>query len=111
LIFEQNNELDIQRHRLREANEDLEKRVAERTHDLAAQNRRLTEYAFMHAHVLRAPISRIRGLMHLLPLTQDAAEEHKIRQMLTDCMNELDEAARTISQKLNEAASASSPPG
>ena len=110
LIFDQNQELGLQRQRLRESNEELEKRVFDRTKDLEEQNKRLTEYAFMHAHVLRAPISRIRGLMHLLPLTKDESEEKKIRLMLTESMTELEEAVRTISEKLEEAPKTNLPP-
>ena len=102
LIFAQNCELDAQRNRLHQANEELEKRVAARTRDLELQNKKLTEYAFFHAHILRAPISRIRGLIHLLTLTTDVQEEKKVRGLLNESVEELENAARSINEKLEQ---------
>lgn len=102
LIFAQNCELDAQRNRLHQSNEELEKRVAARTHDLELQNKKLTEYAFFHAHILRAPISRIRGLIQLLTLTTDAQEEKKVRGLLNESVEELENAARSINEKLEQ---------
>jgi hypothetical protein len=100
VIRNQNEELNQQRDILHDQNQELEKRVAERTQVLVAQNERLTEYAFMHSHVLRAPISRIRGLINLLVLTKDQDEDQKVRVMLSESMAELDDATRSINERL-----------
>lgn len=100
LIDKQNQELNLQRQKLREQNVELEKRVALRTLSLQEQNQKLTEYAFMHAHVLRAPISRIRGLINLLRHTNDSDEDLRVRNLIKKSMDELDEATRSITDKL-----------
>lgn len=100
IILEQNKQLDETRLKLEQTNNQLENRVRERTMELMEQNGRLTEYAFFHAHVLRAPVSRIRGLLNLmnLPITQE--EEAMVRDMLTQTMKELDETIRVMNDKL-----------
>jgi signal transduction histidine kinase len=100
LIDKQNQELNEQRQKLRDQNIELEKRVALRTLSLQEQNQKLTEYAFMHAHVLRAPISRIRGLINLLRHTNDPDEDLRVRNLMEKSMHELDEATRSITDKL-----------
>jgi len=67
---------------------------------LLEQNLRLTEYAFFHAHVLRSPVSRIRGLLNLLNLPIDPEEEKKIRGMLVQSMKELDDTIHMMNDKL-----------
>lgn len=100
VILEQNKQLDETRLKLEQTNNQLENRVRERTMELLEQNGRLTEYAFFHAHVLRAPVSRIRGLLNLLnlPITQE--EEAMVRNMLSQTMKELDDTIRVMNDKL-----------
>ena len=47
-------------------NEMLEDRVRQRTIELENKNKRLSEYAFINSHMLRAPVSRILGLINLI---------------------------------------------
>lgn len=52
-------------------NQSLELRVAERTNELATRNEQLEKYAFKHSHELRAPLSRLMGLIELLKMEED----------------------------------------
>jgi len=102
VIRQQNEELAAQQELLQSNNQELERRVDERTQVLKEQNARLTEYAFMNAHILRAPICRIRGLVSLFEVTDNPGECHKIRELISTQMKELDEAVSSIGQKLEE---------
>lgn len=97
-IVDQNRQHSEARLKLELTNNELEARV--RTMELLEQNLRLTEYAFFHAHVLRAPVSRIRGLLNLLNLPIDVEEEKKIRDMLAQSMKELDDTIHMMNDKL-----------
>ena len=99
-IFHQNKQLSETRLKLELVNNELEARVQTRTQELLEQNIRLTEYAFFHSHVLRAPVSRIRGLLGLLNLPMEPEEEKKIRELLVQSMKELDDTIRIMNDKL-----------
>jgi signal transduction histidine kinase len=101
-ITVQNQQLEKQQRQLEDLMVKLEEKVIARTLVLKEQNERLTEYAFFNSHILRAPVSRIRGLVNLLGLTIDKEEENKIRGLLSDSMNELDQAIIAINSKLEE---------
>ena len=44
----------------------LEEIVNNRTNEINERNRELSEFAFVNAHMLRAPLTRIMGLTSLL---------------------------------------------
>jgi len=83
-------------------NHALEKRVEDRTRELSDRNEKLSEYAFMIAHILRAPLSRIRGLLNLSQISDDHEDAHKIKRFLEDSAKELDAAVHSISEKLSD---------
>lgn len=99
-ISEQNKELEFQRKALEELKQDLEIKVLARTNRLVEQNNKLREYTFFNSHILRAPISRIRGLVNLLTLKIDQQEEKHVRKLLGESMDELDQAVKSINNKL-----------
>jgi GAF domain-containing protein len=82
-------------------NEELEKRVAERTHTLEQQNIQLNEYAFINSHLLRAPLSRILGLAHLITDSNDTTDASITQALISSC-DELDNIIRKISELLYE---------
>jgi hypothetical protein len=84
---------------LQELNKNLEQRIMERTEQLLYQNQKLTEYTFVNAHKLRAPVSSILGLINLLE--QNDRDEHDIIvEHLKTCSEQLDTITRQISRSL-----------
>jgi tetratricopeptide (TPR) repeat protein len=83
-------------------NKNLEARIAERTSQLTVQNQRLTEYTFINAHKLRAPVASILGLINLVH--QVAPEEREgILTHLKTCGDQLDSIIREVSRNLEAA--------
>ena len=64
-IIVQNNLLTLKQQEILELNEQLEGKVKQRTEQLELRNRLLEEYAFYNAHVLRAPLCSLQGLVGL----------------------------------------------
>jgi PAS domain S-box-containing protein len=58
------------------------------------QNEKLREISWMQSHVIRAPLSRIMGLLPLL--TIEDPEQQQIHDFLISSANELDETIRNI---------------
>lgn len=85
-------------------NRELESKVELRTKMLKEQNAKLMEYAFVNAHVLRAPVSRILGLVNLLikSETPRPREDQEIIQHLNESSKELDSVVRNLSVTLQE---------
>jgi signal transduction histidine kinase len=102
LISAQNEKLELQQRELGELTTQLEEKVKERTYQLEAQNQRLREYVFFNSHVLRAPVSRIQGLINLLKHPLDREEERKITGLIDESMKELDTAIRSANENLEQ---------
>jgi tetratricopeptide (TPR) repeat protein len=108
-ILFQKNAIEIQATALLKLNEELQKfnktleaRINERTSQLTVQNQRLTEYTFINAHKLRAPVASILGLINLLHQT-DFEEREVILTHLQTCGEELDSIIHEVSKNLEEA--------
>jgi signal transduction histidine kinase len=89
-------------------NTNLEKLVEERTKVLEDQNKRLSDYAFINAHKLRAPLASILGLISLI--TRDAFSEAQmqIKSHLLTSADELDKIVRSINRMLEKESSETS---
>jgi signal transduction histidine kinase len=98
-----NRELTLLNQQVRTMNHELEDRVSERTRELLERNEKLTEYAFMNAHLLRSPVSRIKGLINLFGITKEADEKERVQSLLNETAEELDHVIHTISDRLNKA--------
>jgi signal transduction histidine kinase len=87
---------------LQELNKTLEARIAERTNQLTIQNQRLTDYTFVNAHKLRAPVASILGLLNLIPQVPDS-ERAVLLAHLKTCGDQLDATIHELSRSLEGA--------
>lgn len=87
---------------LQELNKNLEARITERTSQLTVQNQRLTEYTFINAHKLRAPVASILGLINLLHQVTPEEREAILGHLKT-CGEQLDTIIREVSRNLEAA--------
>ena len=97
-----NEELASVNDTLKAVNNNLEDTVKKRTQELEAQNKQLTEYAFINSHLLRAPLSRILGLSQLISKEVTSVREQELVDALTRSTNEMDSIIRKISELLYE---------
>ncbi|MFD0941067.1 PAS domain S-box protein [Pedobacter boryungensis] len=66
---------------------------------IEAQNKKLLDISWMQSHVIRAPLSRIMGLIPLLSqITEASAEQQTIYDYLVASANELDQVIRSITK-------------
>ena len=98
----QNEEITKVNDELTELNENLESRIQVRTADLEKRNAQLTEYAFINAHLLRAPVARVIGLLNLLDKTQQKAKRTEIAEHMKQAAQDLEEVVAKISDTLEE---------
>lgn len=102
-IKHQNRMLEIQRDEIRFMNDRLEEKVNERTEQLFKRNQQLEEFAFINAHKLRGPLSRIKGLVYLIQKDPNVEEyRNDLMNYLSVSAEELDEVVKHITKKLDE---------
>lgn len=87
---------------LQELNKNLELRIEERTSQLTIQNQRLTEYTFINAHKLRAPVASMLGLINLIQQVEPSEKEEILGHLKT-CGEQLDAVIREVSRNLENA--------
>lgn len=80
----------------------LKQKVEERTLELSKRNKQLTEYAFINAHRLRAPVARILGLTTLASSGDPELELPEIVRLLKKESESLDSIVRSITQAIDE---------
>ena len=101
-LSNQAEEITLINEKLKGVNEHLEERVAERTFELEEQNKQLSEYAFINAHLLRAPLSSILGLIHVLHASDLSKKEAEVIRHLYDSGMKLDEIIHRIADTLEK---------
>ncbi|HAI76048.1 MAG TPA: hypothetical protein DCM08_07330 [Microscillaceae bacterium] len=101
-IKQQNLVLVKQKNYIDQVNQDLEKKVKDRTAQLEIKNQILAEYAFMNAHILRSPLSRIEGLLYLLERPEMAAEKSLLTAKIKEAIYELETSIDNITQQIEE---------
>lgn len=108
-IHKQNSEIESQAKQLRQLNEELqslnknlELRINERTQQLINQNKKLAAYAYANAHLLRAPVASILGLIDLLERVTLAPDDQALVLYLQKCAKELDAITKTLGKNLEE---------
>ncbi len=86
---------------LENLNQNLEEKVRQRTEQLREQNKVLSDYAFFHAHELRAPVANILGLIELLKHSQPDDQDLDIIAHLYTATKELDQVIKNITTKVS----------
>ena len=86
---------------LRELNENLEKKVEDKVADIKSQNERLEKYAFMNAHVVRAPLANIVGAMELYHEMADPDTKKELLEMVKESAEKLDQAIQEVALDLS----------
>jgi len=83
-------------------NQSLEVRVKQRTEELEKQNSQLAEYAYINSHLLRAPLSRLLGLVNLVRYSEIAgSEREQVIRQIHMAGQELDGVIAKINEALN----------
>jgi PAS domain S-box-containing protein len=67
------------------------------------QNERLKEISWIQSHIIRAPLSRIMGLVPLISDNEDTADREEMLSYLMLSANELDEVIKGITEKAHKA--------
>jgi signal transduction histidine kinase len=97
-----NQEIAHASKQIKAINENLEQTVLERTSLLQKQNMQLTEYAFINAHKLRAPLASILGLINMMMTGLSDEEQKQTLIHLKKSSEQLDEVVHSISSLLQE---------
>ncbi|MCS6823104.1 MAG: hypothetical protein NZ529_02325 [Cytophagaceae bacterium] len=101
-ISSQNEELKCIQEELQSANENLEQNVRERTQKVEEQNQKLLIYGYINSHVLRAPVSRLMGLIEVLKQETNEKAREDILKIIYSEAHEIDEKIKQISKVINE---------
>lgn len=80
----------------------LEQKVQERTRELTDRNHQLSEYAFINAHKVRAPLARVLGLSDLIAREKDVSEVIRLSQLVKRESESLDTIIRSINAAIQE---------
>lgn len=107
LVSEQTNSLKEQRaqllaiqKQLSNTQKKLEEKVEERSGVLEQQKEELMKYAFINSHLLRAPVTRLKGLVYLHNLIRSQKEKDKIYYLIKSNIMELDYVSESINEVL-----------
>ena len=99
-ILEQNELLLAKQQEILELNEQLESKVSQRTAQLESRNLQLEEYAFYNAHVLRAPICSLQGLIALPNIDPNFSIDEKFLSHLKKALKDMETVTKEVSNKL-----------
>lgn len=95
---QQNEDLRRRQEEIQSINDNLESIIEERTRIIEEKNHELSEYAFINAHMLRAPVCRILGLINLIEMEEsNGAEIQEIKKVT----KEVDAIIRNINSVVN----------
>jgi hypothetical protein len=80
----------------------LDRKIQERTAELVAKNKQLSEYAFINAHKVRGPLARILGLTNLVSGQHELGEVIKLNELVKKESESLDSIVRSITEAVEE---------
>ena len=99
-LIKQNEQLERQKAEVETLNNDLNNLIEQRTKQVEARNKMLAEYAFVNAHVLRGPLSRVLGLLNLMQIEQGTYSQQKVKEVQL-AAKEMDLIIRKINDVLH----------
>ena len=86
---------------LKELNDDLERRVSERTEELSASNQEFEAFAYTVAHDLRAPTRHIVGYSEMLKQRAGGVLDEESRRLLDTVVRSASRQAKLVEDLLN----------
>ena len=98
-LLELNNEITHQKDNLNLINQHLEEIINDRTKDLKAKNKQLSEYSYYLSHQIRGPIATLKGLMILE--NENLIDQTQCIDMMNKCVSDIDEKIIEMSAKLH----------
>jgi len=103
-MMAQNEEITAQSEEIMAMNDQLELRVRERTTSLEESNKRLVQYAYNNAHMIRGPLARLLGLTYISKISDsnNGDETKELIDKIEESGNELDSVIRELGRKLTE---------
>ncbi len=87
---------------IRQLNEQLEEKVLERTKELNDKNLKLEETAYVNAHYLRGPLTKIMSALQIAENDQGDVLDTNIIKILKESTEELDNVIHSINEILRE---------
>lgn len=107
-VLQQNQQLHEAQKIIEEQNIRLEEEVQHRTQELQnaneeliGHNNQLEQFAFIAAHNLRAPLTRILGLANLIQLSTLVADKEEAMKKLVSATKDLDQVIRDLNTILD----------
>ena len=97
-LLDHNNEITRQKDNLNQINHHLEDMIGDRTKDLIAKNKQLSEYSYYLSHQIRGPIATLKGLMILEK--EKLIDQTECIDMMNKCVSDIDEKIIEMSAKL-----------
>ena len=95
-----NSEISRQKDNLDRINHHLEEIIDERTKDLQAKNRKLSEYSSYLSHQIRGPIATLKGLMNLE--AESLVDQAECISLMGKCVAEIDDKIIEMSDMLHD---------
>jgi len=99
-LHQQNQELATRQEETRAINDNLETLVEKGAREVEDKNLALAEYAFINAHMLRGPLCRMMGLIHLMEREPDRYNSEQLTQLKT-ITHEIDQRIREINSVIS----------
>ncbi|RYY07292.1 MAG: hypothetical protein EOP43_03680 [Sphingobacteriaceae bacterium] len=94
-----NAEVSEQKENLNRLNQHQEDIIDERTKDLKAKNKTLSEYSLHLSHHVRGPIATLKGIVYLQE--NDLIDRNECIQLIKKCVFDIDDEIISMSKTLN----------